>query len=132
MSQETDELFRGWITELKSWADWIEIYHDGSFNLGKEIPLGLENSYDGVLIQNIGIKDNAGKDAFGDDIIEFDNTDIGGMKGRARIIYEYDRTLVPAPGWYLETKDKRILKQWPFGFKIIGNYLENPELLDSE
>jgi hypothetical protein len=81
------------------------------------------------LLQYIGLKDICDKEACKDDIIKFDDTGIGELKGRGRIICCTNLLLVPAPGWYIETKEKMIIKKFPVCFQIIGNYLENPELL---
>lgn len=81
------------------------------------------------LLRYIGINDICEKEACEDDIIKFDETGIGGLKGQGRIFYCTNLLIVPAPGYYLELSNRTISARFPFNFQIIGNFYENPELL---
>jgi hypothetical protein len=83
------------------------------------------------MMQSVGVYDVDRNEAFEYDIIDFDETKIGGIKSRGLIVYETDLTLVDAPCYCIEIEG-RILKYFPFGFKIIGNKFENPELLKED
>lgn len=90
---------------------------------------GLEFIDFNTLGQYIGIKDICDTEAFEDDIIKFDDTDIGGNKGDGRIFYCSNSLILAAPGYYLELSNGTILARLPVNFQIIGNANDNPELL---
>lgn len=105
---------------------WTAGYMDPG---GAYSPSDLCQEDGAILMQYIGLKDICDKKAYVDDIIKFDDTEIGCNKEHGRIFYCVNLLLVPAPGYYLELSNGRVLARFPFNFQIIGNIYENPELL---
>lgn len=83
--------------------------------------------HDGKLEQYTGLKDKHGKKIFEGDNLEFDDKQIGGIKGIGKVIWCDKLLYVNAPGYYLEFKGR--ITSFPFNCKIIGNAFENPELV---
>ena len=77
-----------------------------------------------------GLRDVNDKPICPGDILQCDDSAIGGFVGRCTVSYVYDLTLVPAPGYYSFTITGGCLsQQFPFNREIIGNIFENKDLL---
>ena len=109
--------FRAWDKIRKRFATHIEIYEDGTFNIGE-----VEDSHSGLvyweekdceLMQFIGKQDEKKVDIYEDDIFEI--TDGDGLVVGTHIACLDAETL---------SIDERAIG------KIIGNIHENPELLN--
>ncbi len=103
--------------------------------------LGATNRDNWIIQQYIGMQDNTGRDLYEGDIIEFDDTLIGGEKGIGEIMYDSDMMYFgPAFSmWVIDSvpdpekpnRSTRGASPFPYGGKIIGNIFENPEILSS-
>lgn len=97
---------------------------------------------DAVIQQFIGIKDTSGVDTYEGDIIEYNDTQIGGFHGLGEVMYNTDLCFAGAPCfgiWSFQLLSNKNLKTgqngigWgnlSFNFKVIGNIFTNPEYLD--
>ena len=74
--------FRIWDKLKNCLYPWVSI---------RDFKLSEDERY--VIQQFIGLMDNAAKDIYEGDIVEFDETAIGGDKGIAEVIYSTDMTL---------------------------------------
>ena len=81
-----------------------------------------------ILSRAIGLNDNNGKKIFIGDIIKFDDTQIGGVKGIGEVVENLDPCL-DNPGYGVIVVPNKGYAPFPWGCEVIGNIFENPELL---
>lgn len=78
--------------------------------------------------QFTGLKDKNGKEVYEGDIIEFDNTEIGGTKTTGEVVFNTDITLSKLE-WGLWTRKGYYRTDFLGRIEIIGSIHQNPELL---
>ena len=83
------------------------------------------------LMQFTGWKDKNGKEIYEGDIVRFDNTKIGGVKGTAEICWLDDFTISDNPGWCM-FNNGWLNRDSFLGCEIIGNIYDNNELLNNK
>ena len=90
----------------------------------------LPNPLNFVIQQYIGINDKSKKEIFEGDIVHFDDSEISSKPciGDFEVCYETDLTLVSAPSFILFNSRGAVLSMLG-DIKVIGNIIENPELL---
>ena len=148
-----DKKFRVWDKIRKKWADWVEIYTDGGFNIGyiskeggldrvrwgdcydNNIDLLGEDKHgkwnydkDCVLMQSTGLKDSKGKEIYEGDIVKANPNNMG--KEKFTVVWGKKRA-----GFRLDQKCNCKYYAVPNNRKeieVIGNIYENPELLKGE
>ncbi len=109
--------YDGFFINIKDGKCWF-IDNDSISDCGEEEP---------TIMRWIGVTVNGVK-IYQGDIVEYDETDIGGEKGIGEVIWCDDLTLMHAPGYTLSNSDG-ISSHFPLGFlKVIGNIYENPEI----
>jgi uncharacterized phage protein (TIGR01671 family) len=81
-----------------------------------------------IPLQFIGLLDDNKKEIYNGDIVEFDDSEIGGSKVIGEVIFNDDQTLGGLE-WGLWTKDGYCRTDFLGKIKILGNIYENPELL---
>jgi len=115
--------FRIWMPDRKEMSGIYNVYDKGlTHDLEEwhtEQPIALEST---------GWFDKNGKLIFEGDIVEFDNTCIGGMKGIAEIIWIDDFCLQQNPGWSMWNKGYYVRDSF-LGCEVVGNIFQTPDLL---
>jgi len=110
--------YEGFYIDQVTGKCFYESNEDGLMDCGEEEP---------ILMPYIGIK-TFGINIYVGDIIEYDETDIGGKKGVGEVIWCDDMTLMHTPGFTLINRSG-IFSQFPMGWiKVLGNIYENPEI----
>jgi hypothetical protein len=103
------------------------------------------------LMQSTGLKDKNGKEIFEGDILKFNDEWAeycyegyvdGSVEGinyvevvRSEACFEFGKTKFPDSSLFILMEDERLnfkdlIKSEDFGFEILGNIYENPELLE--
>nr|DAX35558.1 MAG TPA: YopX protein [Caudoviricetes sp.] len=129
----------------------------GKFSDGStSVPLKFEdkrNGEDVTLMQSTGLKDKNGKEIFEGDILKFNDewneychegyVD-GSVEGvnyvevvKGEACFEFGKTRYPESSLFIYMEDEHLsfaelVKDKDFGFEIIGNVYENPELLEEK
>ncbi len=80
-----------------------------------------------ILMQYINLRDKNGKEIYENDIVIFDNSDIGGHKIIGKIIFNTDQTLSNLE-WGILTQNGYFSTNFLGTIEVIGNIYENPEL----
>jgi len=80
------------------------------------------------LMQFTGLLDKHGKEVYEGDVVNFDNSEIGGKKYVGEIIWNSDQTLSGLE-WGLWTREGYLKTDFLGTLEIIGNKFENPDLL---
>ncbi len=83
-----------------------------------------------TVCQQIGLQDEDGNEIYDNMAIEYDDTEIGSGKGAGVVTYFTDQTLVDSPCYALWTKGGYLAM--PINKKIIGNEIDNPEILGAK
>ena len=128
---------RIWDKKNKKWTDRVDlVWHQTYDSQGKHI-FELKKDENLVFQQSTQLNDSTNKETFEGDIIEFDETGIGGTKGIGEVFYDNDMTLYGPCFcvwvWKCENPKPNTSGTgqmiFPFNYKIIGNIFENPELI---
>ncbi len=149
--------YRVWIKEEKCFADCIETirYYAKEIVLsrGGICEIDCFDFEDVIFTQSTGLKDKNGKEIFEGDILKFNDEWAeycyegyvdGSVEGinyvevvRSEACFEFGKTKFPDSSLFILMEDERLnfkdlIKSEDFGFEILGNIYENPELLEVE
>ena len=138
--------FRAWDKETKTMNGMAEIYR----NRNQEIELRPRDE-NIILMQSTGLVDKHGKEIFEGDILKFNDewneychegyVD-GSVEGvnyvevvKGEACFEFGKTRYPESSLFIYMEDEHLsfaelVKNKDFGFEIIGNVYETPELLE--
>lgn len=116
--------FRAWDNENKRWWPNIEVYSDGTYNVGE-----VEDSYSGLIYseqkptlqQFTGFKDTNDKDIFEGDILEDNEYPDDGIS-RDVVIWSEELGRWTTHEWSIDGEEFE-------GCEVVGNIHENPEIL---
>lgn len=128
--------FMAWDKERKEMFQVLDL-HLSDLN-GRKPGADINNGYistsvrfnEIVLMQYTGLNDKNGNEIYEDEIIEFDDTEIGGYAGIGRVFYCTDLCMVSAPGYYVELPNGSVLQNFPSNNEVVGNFLEDPEMME--
>lgn len=128
--------FRAWINELGCFADGVDVYHDGSFNMWLDFDCGknmIQPDDSDTLMQSTGLRDKNKKLVFGDDIVRFK------YMNRLNVVVDLIGVFVYCDDelrWEIDiygddsyTCLSYVSNGIMSDFEVIGNIYENPELL---
>lgn len=123
--------FRAWNNRVNELREVLRIFFNEN-----TIEVKNDNSFDGLtwfldycdLMQFTGWHDRNNRKIYESDIVKFDNTLIGGIKGVAVIEWVDDFCIQQNPGWIMYNKGYHTHDSF-LGSEVIGNIYENPELL---
>ncbi len=138
--------YRAWDKETKTMNGMAEIYR----NRNQEIELRPRDE-NIILMQSTGLVDKHGKEIFEGDILKFNDewneychegyVD-GSVEGvnyvevvKGEACFEFGKTRYPESSLFIYMEDEHLsfaelVKNKDFGFEIIGNVYETPELLE--
>lgn len=147
--------FRAWLKKeqkMDNYIDHISWLEDELYCIGDGITY-MVLAEDLVLMQSTGLKDKNGKEIFEGDILKFNDewneychegyVD-GSVEGvnyvevvKGEACFEFGKTRYPESSLFIYMEDEHLsfaelVKDKDFGFEIIGNIYENPELLEDE
>ena len=147
--------FRAWLKkkqEMDNEIDHISWLEDELYCIGDGITY-MVLAEDLVLMQSTGLKDKNGKEIFEGDILKFNDewneychegyVD-GSVEGinfvevvKGEACFEFGKTRYPESSLFIYMEDEHLsfaelVKDKDFGFEIIGNIYENPELLEDK
>ena len=147
--------FRAWLKKeqkMDNYIDHISWLEDELYCIGDGITY-MVLAEDLVLMQSTGLKDKNGKEIFEGDILKFNDewneychegyVD-GSVEGinfvevvRGEACFEFGKTRYPESSLFIYMEDEHLslaelVKDKDFGFEIIGNVYENPELLEEK
>jgi uncharacterized phage protein (TIGR01671 family) len=148
--------FRAWDKRFSEFVEDFFVSEDGkiykkSTDTGYGVAISRETSDKIELMQSTGLKDKNGKEIFEGDILKFNDEWAeycyegyvdGSVEGinyvevvRSEACFEFGKTKFPDSSLFILMEDERLnfkdlIKSEDFGFKIIGNIYENPELLE--
>ncbi|MDD5650656.1 MAG: YopX family protein [Candidatus Nanoarchaeia archaeon] len=122
-----DLKFRAWDKKKNIFAEHIEIYYDGSFNIGyvEDSYSGLEydDDKDAILMQYTGVNDKNGKEIYEGDIVLVSQHYEGDyFSPEQKIVVKYE------DGDYGRHINSHSV--YNYNIIIVGNIYENPELGD--
>ena len=147
--------FRAWLKKeqkMDNEIDHISWLEDELYCIGDGITY-MVLAEDLVLMQSTGLKDKNGKEIFEGDILKFNDewneychegyVD-GSVEGinfvevvKGEACFEFGKTRYPESSLFIYMEDEHLsfaelVKDKDFGFEIIGNIYENPELLEDK
>ena len=147
--------FRAWLKKeqkMDNEIDHISWLEDELYCIGDGITY-MVLAEDLVLMQSTGLKDKNGKEIFEGDILKFNDewneychegyVD-GSVEGvnyvevvKGEACFEFGKTRYPESSLFIYMEDEHLsfaelVKDKDFGFEIIGNVYENPELLEEK
>lgn len=147
--------FRAWLKKeqkMDNYIDHISWLEDELYCIGDGITY-MVLAEDLVLMQSTGLKDKNGKEIFEGDILKFNDewneychegyVD-GSVEGinfvevvKGEACFEFGKTRYPESSLFIYMEDEHLsfaelVKDKDFGFEIIGNIYENPELLEDK
>lgn len=148
--------FRAWDSVEKKFVEHFFITGNGLICnmekpiLGYRLPIPFEKS-ELILMQSTGLVDKNGKEIFEGDILKFNDewneychegyVD-GSVEGinfvevvRGEACFEFGKTRYPESSLFIYMEDEHLsfaelVKDKDFGFEIVSNVYENPELLE--
>lgn len=145
--------FRAWLKKeqkMDNDVDHISWLEDELYCIGDGITY-MVSAEDLVLMQSTGLVDKNGKEIFEGDILKFNDewneychegyVD-GSVEGvnyvevvKGEACFEFGKTRYPESSLFIYMEDEHLsfaelVKDKDFGFEIIGNIYENPELLE--
>lgn len=147
--------FRAWLKkrqEMDNEIDHISWLEDELYCIGDGITY-MVSAEDLVLMQSTGLVDKNGKEIFEGDILKFNDewneychegyVD-GSVEGvnyvevvKGEACFEFGKTRYPESSLFIYMEDEHLsfaelVKDKDFGFEIVGNVYENPELLEEK
>lgn len=147
--------FRAWLKKeqkMDNYIDHISWLEDELYCIGDGITY-MVSAEDLVLMQSTGLKDKNGKEIFEGDILKFNDewneychegyVD-GSVEGvnyvevvKGEACFEFGKTRYPESSLFIYMEDEHLsfaelVKDKDFGFEIIGNVYETPELLEDK